>query len=250
MSPRFSACAIVVAGALGCSSDPEPRGEAPAAETASAANEFPAKPRSAKTSKKAPREPAPEIPGPEGEPEPEGGPEPAPKVASREAKAPPEDVRKPAARPKPRAPEVADILIRLQATPEEAGKAYRQIWEAPRSLIPKLIPEVSNDAPSALRELTILVLDRDFAQVDAKDNTVVYDIPGMGKIKYDDIVVGKAPRGLKVLLRRLERPFPVGAVVRAGLINRFRSTDYPGGSDASDPVGWWQRFHDRVRAKL
>jgi len=148
------------------------------------------------------------------------------------------------------APEVADLILRLQATPEEAGKAYRQIWEAPRPLIPKLIPEVANDAPSALRELAVLVLDKDFAQVDSKDGSVAYDIPGMGKVKYDDIVVGKAPRGLKVILRRLEKPFPVGAVIRAGLLNRFRSTDYPGGSDVSDPVGWWQRFYDRSRAKL
>ena len=148
------------------------------------------------------------------------------------------------------APEVSDLLLRLRSTPEEAGKAYREIWEAPRGLVPKLIPEVANAEPSALRELAVLVLDRDFAQVDSKDGTVAYDIPGMGKVKYDDIVVGKAPRGLKVILRRLEQPFPVGAAIRAGLLNRFRSTDYPGGSDVSDPVGWWQRFYERVRAKL
>jgi len=212
-------------------------------------------------------------PGPASSPNPEAAAAPqtssdAPKDAPRAAtkKAPsgtaagPEPLE-PAAKPAPRetpkssgarraAPEVSDLLNRLRSTPEEAGKAYREIWEAPRGLIPKLIPEVANDQPSGLRELAVLVLDRNFAQVDAKDGTVAYDIPGMGKVKYDDIVVGKAPRGLKVILRRLEQPFPVGAAIRAGLLNRFRSTDYPGGSDVSDPVGWWQRFYDRVRAKL
>ena len=184
---------------------------------------------------------------------PEAPPEPPPRAKSSppppSARAPKPGPAEPPASRRP-APEVSDILLRLRSTPEEAGKAYREIWEAPRSLIPKLIPEVANPEPSALRELSVLVLDKDFAQVDSKDGTVAYDIPGMGKVKYDDIVVGKAPRGLKVILRRHEKPFPVGSVVRAGLLNRFRSTEYPGGSDVSDPVGWWQRFYDRVRTKM
>ena len=239
MSLRSLAVWPYVLVSIGCSGGPDP---GPASD-----------PRPAAAPKKASTPPSGTTAEPEDEPEPSGAlvePPPRPKAPAATAAGAPREPTKspPAARRGP--PEVADLLLRLQSTPEEAGKAYREIWEAPRSLIPKLIPEVANERPSALRELAVLVLDKDFAQVDSKDGTVVYDIPGMGKVKYDDIVVGKAPRGLKVILRRLERPFPVGAVLRAGLLNRFRSTDYPGGSDVSDPVGWWQRFYDRARAKL
>jgi hypothetical protein len=244
MSLRSLASWACLLACVGCSGGPDPGPAATPGDPPAAAK------TGTQTSAKSKAEPEPETeePPPAPPPRPKSStPSTAPAPRPPPPKDPPPKEPRSARRP---APEVSDILLRLQSTPEEAGKAYREIWEAPRGLIPKLIPEVANPEPSALRELAVLVLDKDFAQVDSKDGTVAYDIPGMGKVKYDDIVVGKAPRGLKVILRRLDKPFPVGSVVRAGLLNRFRSTEYPGGSDVSDPVGWWQRFYDRVRTKL
>jgi hypothetical protein len=145
---------------------------------------------------------------------------------------------------------VRAYLGRLQSTPEAAGEAFRELWEAPPAILPALILEAQNDRPSGLKDLTILVIDKQrFLSVDEEGNCL-YDIPGLRGVKYDDIVVGNAPRGLKVVLRRLKQPFPVGVVVRAALINRFRSPDVPAGDDAANPVRWWQEFYERRKARL
>ena len=142
-----------------------------------------------------------------------------------------------------------EYLTRLQSG-RDAGEAFRELWEAPPEIIPELILQAGNPEPSGLHELTILVLDRKrFLSVDEEGN-VLYDIPGLRGIKYDDIVTGNAPRGLKVVLRRLRQQFTVGAVIRAALINRFRSADVPAGNDAANPVRWWQEFHERVKGRL
>ena len=48
--------------------------------------------------------------------------------------------------------------------------------------------------------------------------------------------------------------FPVGIVVRAALMNRFRSAKHPDWSD-DDPspgklIAWWRTFHDKVKGEL
>jgi hypothetical protein len=140
--------------------------------------------------------------------------------------------------------------VRLQSNREAANEAYRELWEVPAALLPSLILEAGNDQPSRLADLTILVLDqKKFLSVDEEGNCR-YDIPGLRGVKYDDIVVGKAPRGLKVVLRRVKKQFPVGVVIRAALINRFRSGDVPPGDDAVNPVRWWQQFYERMKGRL
>lgn len=156
------------------------------------------------------------------------------------------------------AEDVERCLERLRAAPEEAAGAFRELWSVEASWIPALIREVKNPAPSGLSELQILIPDREHFErgnlgVDAKGDGVVYDVPGMGVVEYDDIAFGptKSGKSLKVVIRNFRgKRFTVGVVLRAALLNRFRSNDYPGGDHRLDPVGWWQSFYERVRARL
>ncbi|MBI4606838.1 MAG: hypothetical protein HY721_33145 [Planctomycetes bacterium] len=171
--------------------------------------------------------------------------------------------------------EVKGYIARLESLdPEDAEEAFRELWEAPRAIIPGLILEVENPAPSTFTELKVLVIDKEhFARLRSiglaptgepiahEDSTgrFVYDIPGMGSLDYEEIATGPARggTGLRVVLRRraveLGEPvptFPVGAVVRAALVNRFRSSDYPPGDHRTDLVRWWQAFYERARPRL
>lgn len=145
---------------------------------------------------------------------------------------------------------VARLIRRLQSNPTEAGQAFRELWEVKRELIPALVREVENATPSALRELQILVVDTArFAEVDpSEEHVLTYRIPGMGDCAYDDIAAGPVPKGYRVKLTRYAR-FPVGVVIRAGLINRFRSKDYPRRPD-DHLVVWWMDFYRRVAESL
>jgi hypothetical protein len=193
----------------------------------------------------------------------DGETDPAEPVAAPALPAPPPGkavAAKPAPSPPPRAPppggasardRATEYVLRLQSGPEAAAAAYRELWEVPRELIPQLILKVTREEPSSLKELKVLVLDRErLARIDDGGGSFTYDIPGLRNVKYDDIVIGEAPRGAKVILRSLKKPFPVGVVLRTALLNRFQSADYPPSDDGRDPVRWWQKFHERVRARL
>jgi hypothetical protein len=147
---------------------------------------------------------------------------------------------------------VADILGRLRSNEASAKAAFRELWNAPKEMIPPLIRQTDCSERSALREIEILVVDPSrFVRVDDKASDIIYNIPGMGEVPFDDIAVGQTrdARRAKVVLRSW-KGFPLGVAIRAGLINRFRSEDYPAGSDRRDPVGWWGRFYERVKGKL
>ncbi|HVR76437.1 MAG TPA: hypothetical protein VMT52_19060 [Planctomycetota bacterium] len=185
---------------------------------------------------------------------------PAPRAAPPETpvvRAPPVEPA-PVRRAEEIAGDVARFLERLRAAPDEAAGAFRELWTIEASWIPALIREVRNPDPSGLSELQILITDRaHFEQgnlgVDVKGDGVVYDVPGMGVVEYDDIAFGptKSGKGLRVVIRNFRgKRFTVGVVLRAALLNRFRSNDYPGGDHRLDPLGWWQNFYERVRARL
>ncbi len=157
-----------------------------------------------------------------------------------------------------RAP-VGEFLTRLQASQEAAELAFRELWEVESSLIPDLILEVENTAPSQLRELKIFVADKEeFARrnvlLDEKEERLLYVIPGMGSLQYDSIATGpvRGGKSLKVVVKRFESaaPFTVGTVIRAALLNRFRSGDHPPGAERANIVAWWQEYYDRVRSEL
>jgi hypothetical protein len=148
--------------------------------------------------------------------------------------------------------EIKEYLKRLSSSPEEAGEAFRELWEVPKDLIPQLILEVTNKDPSALKELQILVLEkRGIVRLGEEEGELHYVIPGMCNFEVDQVAAGpaKSGNGLKVILRN-KKGFPLGVVVRAALVNRFRSADHPALDDRADCLGWWQSFYDRMASRL
>ena len=89
------------------------------------------------------------------------------------------------------------------------------------------------------------------AQADPTTDEWVYYVPGLAGVKVDDLATGKTrrPGAFKVVLKR-HSGFPVGVVVRAALLNRFRSPDYATGDGRTDPGGWWYKYYRNVRGKL
>lgn len=156
--------------------------------------------------------------------------------------------------------EVRELVQRLRSTPKSAEETFRQLWEVDRQLIPELLLEIENPETSQLRELRILIPDREeFSRrnvlLNAAGDGLSYVVPGMGTLQYDDLATGPARgRGLKLVLKRLNTssslPFTVGEVIRAAMLNRFRSSDYPPDDQRSGLVAWWQRYYERVRSSL
>lgn len=146
----------------------------------------------------------------------------------------------------------------LQSTSQGALQTLRELWEVEAELIPELILELENPAPTQVFELKILILDKElFAKknvgLDAKGQVFVYEIPGMGTLAYDDIATGPARgNGVKVIVKRFKSsaPFTVGEALRAALLNRFRSSNYPPADHRSNLIGWWQRYYEQVRQSL
>ena len=133
---------------------------------------------------------------------------------------------------------------------KDAEDAYRKLWKVPNSLVQPLILEVTNTEKSNLTELSILVTDtRSFLRRDESSGEFLYFIPGMGDCAYSDISVKDVRNGIKVVIKKFDR-FSLGVVVRAGLVNRFRSPNHPPGHDKMGLVEWWQLFHGRVRGQL
>jgi hypothetical protein len=147
---------------------------------------------------------------------------------------------------------VAEYLKRLRGDDKGAGEAFRELWEVRRELISSLILECDRRETTRLKELTVQVLDpKRFVRLDESEGRFVYDVPGLGRFAYDDVAAGETRTRKSVrAVFRSRTGFPLGVVLRAALINRFRSTDYPSGSDKSDIVGWWQRYHSLVASKL
>ena len=147
--------------------------------------------------------------------------------------------------------QVEAYLRELQGAREQAEATYLKLWEVPRHFVPYLVQEVGSTRGTALKELKLLVLNTDsFVKLDPQTQDILgYNIPGMGDVVFDEIASGKVARGYRVTLRH-RRGFSLGVVLRAALINRFRSTDYPAGDARERPVEWWEAFYRRVRDTL
>ncbi len=190
---------------------------------------------------------------------------PSPDPAPREGKA--AEAKQPKGPP---AGEAAAIIRDLKRDPRSARDAFLKIWEVPRSLIPRLIEEVENEEPSKLERIEVLVLDPDFLRPGELKPFLANRIHGLGRmevleeVEKDDLGIvsqeyTKMSYGItrnkhyKVVLDKFGG-FPVGVVVRAGLINRFRSTRYPPSSDDEAAPGklteWWRAFYARAKAEM
>lgn len=147
--------------------------------------------------------------------------------------------------------QVGDYLRRLRSKDlKDAEAAFRELWEVEKRLVPTLLRHVEDDRRTFLTELPVIVFVS-VAQQDANSEEWVYYVPGLGGVRFDDLASGRArrPNSYKVVLKR-RSGFPLGAVVRAALLNRFRSPDYPSGDDRRDPSGWWYKYYGSVRARL
>src|SRR5262245_45678653 len=191
-----------------------------------------------------------------------------PEEAVAEAALPPKDSReegmKPAGVTKPAAAQTAAqktaALIADLKDPDRADEAFRRIWSVPRSMIPELIQAVEDPALTQVERIQVLILDPDF--VEHGKGFLANRIHGLGPMEvvkegepgdlhvvsqaYTKMSYGIAGKHYRVVLDKFGG-FPVGVVVRAGLINRFRSTRYPAATD-DDPapgklIAWWQEFY-------
>ncbi len=157
-----------------------------------------------------------------------------------------------------------DALIGALQDPRTAQAAFRRIWEVPKRLIPELILHVEDSERSRVDRIQVLILDKAF--VGEGKLFLANNVHGLGKMEEIEKVgendyrfVSKNYTKMSIGLTRSKKRrlvmdkfdgFPVGVVVRAGLINRFRSTRFPAFTD-DDPrpgrlIRWWQAFYERA----
>ena len=168
------------------------------------------------------------------------------------AAAPKAGIEKPAVKPKTPAEKASLLLKRLTGPAVTARKAYIALWKVDKEQLPALIVQVASKTPTNIRELDVLVLQKDFARYDEKEQRWFYWIKGMGNFELDDIAMSKVarPRGaVRVRLKKF-KGFPLGVVLRAGLLNRFRSTRFPGIDDRKFLGQWWKLYYRQSVAAL
>lgn len=159
---------------------------------------------------------------------------------------------KPAVKPKTPAEKAGILLKGLTGSSATARKAYIALWKVDKEQLPALLVQVASKTPTNIRELDVLVLQKDFARYDEKEQRWFYWIKGMGNFELDDIAMSKVarPRGaVRVRLKKF-RGFPLGVVLRAGLLNRFRSTRFPGIDDRKFLSQWWNLYYRQNAAAL
>ncbi len=145
----------------------------------------------------------------------------------------------------PRQLSVDDWLDRLLvAEVEEAQEAYRQLWEVRPGLVPALMQRIEDRRRTRLTELQIICF-QPVGQFDQANDRVVYYVPGLAGARFDDVAgrFVELRKAYRVVLKRKDG-FPLGVVVRAALLNRFRSPKYPRHiDDAKDLAGWWRAYY-------
>lgn len=148
--------------------------------------------------------------------------------------------------------EVQEIFDKLKGpSPVVANKAFWSLTEIRKDLIPELLFYIEDEDLTAITELKILVRDANF------QGFWVSHIPGMGVMEkvdkngetywegYDRFSSGIADnrKGFKVKLIK-STGFPLGVVIRAAMLNRFRSLHYPRGIDhMTDLRRWWNAYY-------
>lgn len=179
---------------------------------------------------------------------------PAPKPATRPAPTEPRgaSAAKPAARGRAPAEAVELLLRRLAGPAALARKAYVELWGVGKGQIPGLIRQVNSKQLTRLIELDLLVLQKDFARYDEKEKRWYYWIKGMGNFEIDDIAMNKVSGRKGAVRVRMKKfgGFPLGVVIRAGLLNRFRSIRFPAVDDRKYLSRWWNLFYKQNASAL
>lgn len=137
------------------------------------------------------------------------------------------------------------LLKRLAGPPARAKKSYVDLWRVDKQQIPELIKQVASKEPTKLMSLDLLVLQDDFARYDEKEKRWYYWIKGMGNFEIDDIAMSKVSVRKGAARVRIKKfsGFPLGVVLRAGLLNRFRTSRFPGVDDRKYLSRWWKLFY-------
>ena len=179
---------------------------------------------------------------------------PAPKPATRPASTEPggASAAKPAARGRAPAEAVELLLRRLAGPAALARKAYVALWGVGKEQIPGLIRQVNSKQLTRLIELDLLVLQKDFARYDEKEKRWYYWIKGMGNFEIDAIAMSKVSGRKGAVRVRMKKfgGFPLGVVIRAGLLNRFRSIRFPAVDDRTYLSRWWNLFYKQNASAL
>ena len=103
-------------------------------------------------------------------------------------------------------------------------------------------------------QLDVVVMQKwtEIVRRDAASGRHYYFVRGMGRLSFDDISLGQV-RGvsgaMRVRYRNYRSGFTAGVVLRAALLNRFRSRDFPRYDD-TDIRSWWRAFYLNVRGNL
>gem|GEM_PF-1271145 len=191
---------------------------------------------------------------PQARPAPKPATRPAPKPATRPASTEPRgaSAAKPAARGRAPAEAVELLLRRLAGPAALARKAYVELWGVGKGQIPGLIRQVNSKQLTRLIELDLLVLQKDFARYDEKEKRWYYWIKGMGNFEIDDIAMNKVSGRKGAVRVRMKKfgGFPLGVVIRAGLLNRFRSIRFPAVNDRKYLSRWWNLFYKQNASAL
>lgn len=148
--------------------------------------------------------------------------------------------------PQPSPADAARVLLKRLAGPVAmAKKTYVELWGVDKGQIPELIRKVASKEPTQLKELDLLVLQKGFARYDEKEKRWYYWIKGMGNFEIDDLAMSKVPGRKGAVRVRIKKfgGFPLGVVLRAGLLNRFRSTRFPSVNDRKYLSRWWNLFY-------
>jgi hypothetical protein len=163
---------------------------------------------------------------------------------------------------------IIDALLK-DLRDEDSLKVELAFWKlasVAKEHIPALIREVESEEPTRLTRIKMIVLEKDF--VGERKLLLANRMHGLGKMEdvaeedgqtvvqskeYTDISYGIKNKRYQMVLDRIGG-FPLGIVIRAGLINRFLSTRYPSWSD-DDPapgklVDWWRAYYELSRDKL
>jgi len=197
-----------------------------------------------------------------------GDPAPAAKAAGEPAR--PSTRRTPPAERSGGAPGkiVEALLADLNSEdPRRPEAAFWRLAEIGKEFIPELISAVERTDKTKLSRLTVLVMDSEFIG-DGK-LFLASRIQGLGRMEvlegegddlhirskeYTDISYGITKnKRYKVVIDRADG-FPLGIVIRAGLINRFRTSRHPTMTD-DDPasgklIAWWRAFYAQERERL
>ena len=169
------------------------------------------------------------------------------------------------ASPPTRTGTVAQLVKELK-DPARGADVFRKLWEVPKSDIPALIELVESDEPTAVDRVKILITQKDF--VGENTTFLANRIHGLGRMEElsndGEHVVSQAytrmsygitgnKKGYFVFLEKFGG-LPLGVVVRAGLLTRFRNVKFPSRSDDTgepgDLIAWWREYYRRSSATL